>query len=65
MILVGRANPQDTPASVRSAARGWGWRAGSWQWLLGTTDELGPSWRSYGADLRPAAHNVLHSGALY
>jgi hypothetical protein len=46
MILVGRANPQDTPASVRSAARGWGWRAGSWQWLLGTTDEPGPIWRS-------------------
>ena len=65
MILVVSANPRDTPASVRSAARRWGWTPGSWQWLLGGTDELAPIWRSYGVDVRPAAENVLHSGVLY
>jgi hypothetical protein len=35
-MVVVSVNPKDTAASVRAAARNWGWRSDGWHWLVGT-----------------------------
>jgi len=66
-ILVVSVNPDDTPASVRRAARSWGWQDLEWHWLMGAKEELTPIWRAYGIQARPGEGDgqVQHTGALY
>jgi cytochrome oxidase Cu insertion factor (SCO1/SenC/PrrC family) len=65
LIVVVSVNPEDTAASVRTAARNWGWRPGDWQWLMGDRKHLGAVWGAYGVDVRQTPDDVLHTGALY
>lgn len=65
LIVVVSVNPEDTAASVRTAARNWGWRPGDWQWLMGDRKHLGAVWGAYGVDVQQTPDDVLHTGALY
>jgi cytochrome oxidase Cu insertion factor (SCO1/SenC/PrrC family) len=65
VIVAVSVNPQDTPASVRAAARDWDWSKNEWHWLMGTPEQLADVWTAYGVDVQPTANDLLHSGALY
>lgn len=54
----------DTPRSVASAARRWGWH-GHWSWLMGSHSQLAPIWRSYGIEVKPTATDINHTIAVY
>lgn len=64
LVVVGINPSGDTPASVRSTARRWGWRPG-WRWLSGSRTELERVWRSYGITVRPLADSIAHDAAVY
>ena len=57
-------NIADTPASVRAAARRWGWPPG-WTWLMGTAARLSAVWREYGVSVRPTATDMTHTSVVY
>jgi len=65
VIVAISVNPQDTSASVRTAARDWGWEPDEWHWLMGNPKQLADVWAAYGVDVQQAPDDVLHSGALY
>jgi protein SCO1/2 len=54
----------DTPTSVASAARRWGWH-GHWTWLMGSHAQLAPVWRAYGITVKPMATDINHTIAVY
>jgi protein SCO1 len=54
----------DTPRSVASAARRWGWH-GHWMWLMGSHAQLAPVWKAYGIGVKPTATDITHSIAVY
>ena len=65
MIVVVSVNPEDTAASVRSAARDWGWLPDGWHWLMGSRQHLARVWDAYGVDVQQTPGDLLHTGALY
>jgi cytochrome oxidase Cu insertion factor (SCO1/SenC/PrrC family) len=65
VIVAVSVNPEDTSASVRAAARDWGWQPDDWHWLMGNPRQLAAVWAAYGVDVQQAPDDVLHSGALY
>jgi protein SCO1/2 len=65
VIVAISVNPDDTSASVRTAARDWGWEPDDWHWLMGNPKQLADVWAAYGVDVQQAPNDVLHSGALY
>jgi cytochrome oxidase Cu insertion factor (SCO1/SenC/PrrC family) len=65
LIVVVSVNTEDTAASVRAAARNWGWRPGDWHWLMGDREHLATVWDAYGVDVQKTPDDLLHSGALY
>jgi protein SCO1 len=65
VIVAVSVNPEDTAASVRAAARDWGWRPGAWHWLMGSPEQLADVWAAYGVDVQQTRDDVLHSGVLY
>jgi cytochrome oxidase Cu insertion factor (SCO1/SenC/PrrC family) len=65
VIVVVSVNPEDSAASVRAAARRWGWQPNGWQWLMGSRRQLAAVWQAYGVDVQPAPDDILHTGALY
>jgi protein SCO1/2 len=65
VIVAVSVNPEDTAASVRTAARDWGWEPDDWHWLMGNAKQLADVWAAYGVDVQQAPDDVLHSGALY
>jgi cytochrome oxidase Cu insertion factor (SCO1/SenC/PrrC family) len=65
VIVAVSVNPEDTSASVRAAARDWGWEPDDWHWLMGNPRHLADVWAAYGVDVQQAPDDVLHSGALY
>jgi protein SCO1 len=65
VIVAVSVNPEDTSASVRTAARDWGWEPDDWHWLMGNPKQLADVWAAYGVDVQQAPNDVLHSGALY
>lgn len=65
VIVAVSVNPEDTSASVRSAARDWGWEPDEWHWLMANPRQLADVWAAYGVDVQQAPDDVLHSGALY
>jgi protein SCO1 len=65
VIVAVSVNPEDTSASVRTAARDWGWEPDDWHWLMGNPKQLADVWAAYGVDVQQAPEDVLHSGALY
>jgi cytochrome oxidase Cu insertion factor (SCO1/SenC/PrrC family) len=65
VIVAVSVNAEDTVASVRAAARDWGWSPNDWQWLMGNPEQLDDVWAAYGVDVRQTLDDVLHSGALY
>lgn len=64
LVVVGLNPSGDTPASVRAAARRWGWKPG-WRWLSGSRAELERVWRSYGVSVRPLDGSIAHDAAVY
>lgn len=65
LLLVVGLNPSgDTPASVRAAAKRWGWRSG-WRWLSGPREDLQRVWRSYGIGVRTPGDRIVHDAAVY
>lgn len=56
-LVVISVNPADTPASVRRAAREWGWHGPVWSWLMGSAAQLRPVWKAYGIGV------IRHSGS--
>jgi len=65
VIVAVSVNPEDTAASVRTAARDWGWEPDDWHWLMGNPKQLADVWAAYGVDVQQAPDEVLHTGALY
>ena len=65
VIVAISVNPEDTSASVRTAARDWGWEPDDWHWLMGNRKQLADVWAAYGVDVQQAPEDILHSGALY
>ena len=65
VIVAVSVNPEDTSASVRTAARDWRWQPDDWHWLMGNPKQLAAVWAAYGVDVQQAPDDVLHSGALY
>jgi cytochrome oxidase Cu insertion factor (SCO1/SenC/PrrC family) len=65
VIVAVSVNPEDTAASVRTAARDWGWEPDDWHWLMGNPKQLADVWAAYGVDVQQTPDDVLHSGALY
>lgn len=65
LIVVVSVNTDDTAASVRAAARTWGWRPDDWQWLMGDPEHLANVWEAYGVDVQRTPGDLLHTGALY
>jgi protein SCO1/2 len=65
VIVAVSVNVEDTAASVRAAARNWGWSPNDWQWLMGNPEQLAEVWAAYGVDVRQTVADVLHSGVLY
>lgn len=63
-LVVVSVDPGDTPASVRRAARRWGWH-GDWSWLMGSADRLRPVLAAYGIDVQPTANDIAHAIAVY
>jgi protein SCO1/2 len=66
-LLVVSVNPDDSPTSIASATRRWGWPTAGWRWkwLLGSPDELHKVWAAYGVDAKVLSGEIAHTGALY
>ena len=64
-LVVISVDPTDTPASVRRAAREWGWRGRSWSWLMGSHAELQPVWQAYGIGVIHEDGDIEHVIATY
>jgi len=66
-LVVVSVNPADTPASVRRAAREWGWPDPAWTWLMGSAAQLRPVWLAYGIGVipHPGGGDVDHTIATF
>jgi cytochrome oxidase Cu insertion factor (SCO1/SenC/PrrC family) len=64
VVVAVSVNPADTPASVATAARLYGWSAG-YRWAGGTHAGLAPVWRRYGIQVKPTTNDIMHGEAVY
>jgi protein SCO1 len=68
VLVAVSVNPLDTPASAASAAKAWGLASvASWHWLMGTRNQLAPTWAAYHVYVSPHPVNgdIQHTEALY